>query len=85
MFMCAENCQAIHGDFFGKMHHTIPVDSLTDFDLSGGMCAIHENYILDFVCKDCGCKKNLSSFCFSTTFEITFFFLLFSHLKHSAV
>lgn len=77
MFMCAENCQAIHGDFFGKMHHTIPVDSLTDFDLSGGMCAIHENYILDFVCKDCGCKKTYHRSVSVQHLKSRFYFCLF--------
>lgn len=59
MFMCAENCQGIHDNFFGKMHQVVLADTLTDFDLSGGKCGTHNDYVFDFVCKDCACKFSL--------------------------
>lgn len=56
MFMCAEECQGVHDGFFGERHQVTSVDSLTDFDLNGGKCTTHTDYVLDYMCKDCGCK-----------------------------
>lgn len=57
MFMCAETCQGMHNDFFGERHQVVSTDSLTDFAPSGGKCATHKDYVLDFVCMDCDGKR----------------------------
>ena len=50
-FFC-EQCKAAHHSLF-EGHKELPAGSVTDFDLLGGMCAVHTKYPLDSFCMDC--------------------------------